>query len=188
RRDSQGGLFKVDRNVIREDLQDKLSAENIFIMPGRNTVKLSTKVIKKGKYSAVQVVMSLDRIEFLCGKMSIGGIPLCLEVISENPRIFLGRRDRDLLAGINQPMVLTVHSGSWKITRGTKIRLRTSRGLSVQEDKKESEVQNLERDIEVSLPEVDPFSSVAIPLIVLADLGPQKDASTVEHAVRKCET
>ena len=72
---------------------------------------------KRGKYAAIQVALSLDKVEFLCGKTSISGVPLCLEVVSENPRIFLGRRDRDLLAGIYQPMVLTVHSGSWHITK-----------------------------------------------------------------------
>lgn len=42
---------------------------------------------------------------------------------------------------------------------------------------------NLERELEVSLPEVSPFSSVAVPLTVLAELGPQRDAATVQHTV-----
>ncbi|XP_066949278.1 trafficking protein particle complex subunit 10 [Macrobrachium rosenbergii] len=183
RRDSQGGLFKSDRNVMKEEVKDKLCAENNIIKPGQNTVKLSTKVSKRGKFTAIQVALSLEKVEFICGKASIGGLPLCLEVVSENPRIFLGRRDRDLLAGIYQPMVLTVHSGSWHVANGTTVKLRTSRGLTVHQDKENSEVKALEREIEISLPEVDPFSSVAIPLTVLADLGPQKDASTVEHTV-----
>lgn len=70
---------------------------------------------KKGRYTASQIVLTLDKVEFVCGKTSVGGPPLCLEVMSESPRIFLGRRDRDLLAGMHQPMVLTVHSGSWHI-------------------------------------------------------------------------
>lgn len=188
RRDSQGGLFKVDRNVVKEDVKDKLCAESITITPGKNTVKLSTKVTKRGKFTAIQVVLSLDKVEFLCGKISIGGVPLCLEVVSENPRIFLGRRDRDLLAGIHQPMVLTVHSGSWHITEGTLVKLRTSRGLTIRHDQEDSSDKSLEREVEVALPEVDPFASVAVPLTVLAELGPQKDASTVEHTVNISST
>nr|XP_053654909.1 trafficking protein particle complex subunit 10-like [Cherax quadricarinatus] len=183
RRDSQGGLYKVDRNIIKEDLKDKLTADDVIIRPGSNTIILSTKVTKKGRYSASQVVLALDKVEFICSKTSVSGPSLSLEVVSENPRIFLGRRDRDLLAGMHQPMVLTVHSGSWHIAKDTLVKLRTSRGLSVKCENNESNNDTLERDLEVVLPEVCPFSSIAVPLTVLADLGPQRDAATVEHTV-----
>lgn len=42
----------------------------------------------------------------------------------------------------------------------------------------------LEREVEIQLPEVVPFSSVSSPLTVLAELGPQRDAATIEHMVR----
>lgn len=42
---------------------------------------------------------------------------------------------------------------------------------------------SLEREVEVQLPEVAPFSSVSIPLTVFAELGPQRDAATIEHTV-----
>lgn len=67
---------------------------------------------EKGRYIASQIVLCLEKVEFLCGKNSVTGSPLSVEVVSESPRIFLGRRDRDLLAGIHQSMILTVHSGS----------------------------------------------------------------------------
>ncbi|XP_042242319.1 trafficking protein particle complex subunit 10-like isoform X2 [Homarus americanus] len=183
RRDSQGGLYKVDRNVVKEELEDRFVADDVIIRPGQNTIILSTKVTKKGRYSASQVVLALDKVEFICGKTSVGGSPMCVEVVSEIPRIFLGRRDRDLLAGIYQPMVLTVHSGSWQIAKGTSVKLRTSRGLSVKCDEEDQNCKTLERELEASLPEVSPFSSVAIPLTVMAELGPQRDAATVEHTV-----
>lgn len=72
---------------------------------------------KKGKYSASQVVLALEQIEFICGRWSVGGPPFNLEVISESPRVSLSRGNRDLLAGITQQMVLTVHSGSSNITK-----------------------------------------------------------------------
>lgn len=60
-----------------------------------------------------QVVVGLEgAVEVVAGRGSVAGPPLSLEVVSEGPRVFLGRRDRDLLAGITQPMILTVHSGS----------------------------------------------------------------------------
>lgn len=72
---------------------------------------------KKGRYSAGQVVLALEQVEFVCGRWSVGGPPLNLEVISESPRVSLGRGSRDLLAGMTQEMVLTVHSGSSNITK-----------------------------------------------------------------------
>lgn len=183
RRDSQGGMYKVDRSVAKEQHKDKLVAKDVVIAPGKNTITLSTKVTSKGCYTASQVVLALEKLEFICGKNHIAGPPLSLEVVSENPRIFLGRRDRDLLAGLHQPMVLTVHSGSWHIKQGTAVKLRTSRGLLVKQEDEGHKEDQLEREIEILLPEVTPFSSVAVPLIVLAVLGPQRDAATVEHTV-----
>nr|XP_045594376.1 trafficking protein particle complex subunit 10-like [Procambarus clarkii] len=183
RRDSQGGLYKVDRNIVKENLTDKLSADDVIIRPGNNTIILSTKVTKKGRYIACQVVLALDKVEFICSKTNVSGPPLFLEVVSECPRIFLGRRDRDLLAGMHQPMVLTVHSGSWHIVKDTLVKLRTSRGMTMKCDIEGENNNILEREIEVALPEVCPFSSVGVPLTVLAELGPQRDAATLEHNV-----
>ncbi|KAG0721557.1 hypothetical protein GWK47_006296 [Chionoecetes opilio] len=70
---------------------------------------------------------------------------------------------------------------------GTVVKLRSSRGLTMRRQAKEEEEEEkdspLERDVEIQLPEVEPFSSVSAPLIVLAELGPQRDAATIEHMV-----
>ena len=44
RRDSQGGLYKVDRNIVKEEQKDSLSAKDVIIRPGPNTIVLHTKV------------------------------------------------------------------------------------------------------------------------------------------------
>lgn len=186
RRDSQGGLYKVDRNIVKEEQKDSLSAKDVIIRPGPNTIVLHTKVEKKGKYSASQVVLALEQVEFVCGRWSVGGPPLTLEVVSESPRICLGKGSRDLLAGVTQEMVLTVHSGSCSISKGTVVKLRSSRGLTMRRQAKEEEEEkegSLEREVEIQLSEVAPFSSVSSPLTVLAELGPQRDAATIEHMV-----
>ena len=68
------------------------------------------------------------------------------------------------------------------------VKLRSSRGLTMKtktKDKEEEEKDvSLERDVEIQLPEVAPFSSVSNTLTVLAELGPQRDAATIEHMVR----
>ena len=63
------------------------------------------------------MVLALEQVEFVCGRWSVGGPPLTLEVVSENPRICLGKGSRDLLAGVTQEMMLTVHSGSCSISK-----------------------------------------------------------------------
>lgn len=68
------------------------------------------------------------------------------------------------------------------------VKLRSSRGLTMKRQAKEEEEEEkmvpLEREVEIQLPEVPPFSSVSTPLTVLAELGPQRDAATIEHMVR----
>lgn len=53
----------------------------------------------------------------------------------------------------------------------------------MKQDDEDHKEDQLMREVEILLPEVTPFSSVAVPLIVLAVLGPQRDAATVEHTV-----
>lgn len=56
--------------------------------------------------------------------------------------------------------------------------------MRIQTTEGENEKEGLlEREVEIQLPEVAPFSSVSIPLTVLAELGPQRDAATIEHTV-----
>ena len=60
--------------------------------------------------------------------------------------------------------------------------MKTSRGLLAKlEDKTD---QDLQREFEIPLPEILPFGSSSVTLTVLAELGPQRDAATVEHIVR----
>ncbi|RXG69486.1 Trafficking protein particle complex subunit 10, partial [Armadillidium vulgare] len=78
-------------------------------------------------------------------------------------------------------------------TQDTKVNLKCSRGLTLKLDVEGSldeEKQNegdtplgFERDIEISLPEIKPFSQSILQLQALTELIPQKDASTIEHNV-----
>lgn len=44
-----------------------------------------------------------------------------------------------------------------------------------------SSEESLTRDLEVPLPQSEPFQTLSILLRVLAELPPQKDAGTIEH-------
>lgn len=180
RHDSQGSMNKMDCSIVKDQNTHRLTACNVILNPGPNTFNLGTKVTEGGSYSGGQVLVCLPQAEFICNRTCVDSTNLTFSVVNENPRIFLARRDRDLLAGILQPMILTVHSGSAHINKGTLIKLDSSRGLLL---KKENSPEDMKRELEISLEEVQPFSSTTVHLTVLATLGPQKDASTVEHIV-----
>ncbi|KAB7502745.1 Trafficking protein particle complex subunit 10 [Armadillidium nasatum] len=193
REDSLGGLDNIEKGIVKEDFSFSLATELIEVKPGKNVIELKTQVTKKGFLVGGQIVLTKDKMEFICNKSSIRGKPLLVEVISENPQIFLGRKERELLAGIPQPLILTINSGSSHIAKDTKVNLKCSRGLTLKLDAegsldegKENERNTplgFERDIEISLPEIKPFSQSILQLQALTELIPQKDASTIEHNV-----
>jgi hypothetical protein len=51
-----------------------------------------------------------------------------------------------------------------------------------------SSEEPLVRDLEVPLPQSEPFQTLSILLRVLADLPPQKDAGTIEHKASTLHT
>lgn len=77
------------------------------------------QVSNNGSFAGGQVAMSKDKLEFICGRNLVRGKSLVMEVINENPQIFLARKERELLAGISQPLILTVKSGSSHIAKAS---------------------------------------------------------------------
>lgn len=94
---------------------------------------------------------------------------------------------RDLLAGLAQNVELIISSGSVRITEGSKLKLRTSRGLTLSkiEEGKSNETNgnNVLREIEFVIPPCEPFETSRLNLTVFADLPPKKDSSSMEHKV-----
>lgn len=60
------------------------------------------------------------------------------------------------------------------------LRLHTTVGLSVQLT--ESDVPS--RQLDIALPAASPFKTLELPIIVFAELPPQRDNSSIEHVVR----
>jgi hypothetical protein len=91
----------------------------------------------------------------------------------------------DLLAGLAQRVELVVSSGSVKICDDSKLKLRTSRGLmlSTIDDNRNRNINSMMREIELILPMCEPFDTTSLKLMVLAELPPKKDSSSMEHKV-----
>lgn len=93
---------------------------------------------------------------------------------------------RDFLAGLAQNVELVVSSGSVRINEGSKLKLRTSRGLTlpkIDDNDAQKKGNHVNREIEVTIPHCEPFNTTTLKLTVLAELPPKKDSSSLEHKV-----
>ncbi|PNF25423.1 hypothetical protein B7P43_G08798 [Cryptotermes secundus] len=139
---------------------------------------VKAKAQEKGLYRLCQLSLLVSsNLEFLSSAISPR---VNFEVMKEPSTLTLNKGEKDLLAGLEQEMVLTVCAGSYAIAKDTSLRLRTSRGLQMQVKSSE---ESLVRDLEVPLPQSEPFQTLSILLRVLAELPPQKDGSITEHKV-----
>lgn len=159
------------------DFSKGLSCETFILKPGENIFTVTRRVDQPGVYKVGQLSLVVeDKLEFLSPVLNPR---LSYEVAKTQPTIFL-QCTRDLLAGLPQEIELVVSSGSVKITEDAKIKLRTSRGLTLQGIENG---QVMVRELEMPLPSCDPFQNTTLVLKVLAELPPKKDASTIEHKV-----
>ncbi|XP_050448380.1 trafficking protein particle complex subunit 10 [Cataglyphis hispanica] len=160
---------------VKGDFSKALSCDEFIMKPGTNTFILTRRVNTPGLYKVSQLSMVIeDKLEFLSPVLNPR---LCYEVAKTQPTISVNC-GRDLLAGLIQDIELVISSGSTKITNEMKLKLRTSRGLTVQSQSVE---KVMVKELEISLPTCEPFQIIKIQLKVLAELPPKKDASSMEH-------
>lgn len=179
RADSQGSCRK-SAVAVQTDFCHVVSTENITIEPGKNTLILQAVVTAPGKiqFSQMSIKMCEGRLEFLSAVLQPG---IGFEVTCESTSVSLATADADLLAGLEQEVTLTVNTGSQWIVKDSKLILRPSDGLQTQ---LKSVSDPLLDELEVTLPETEPFQTSQYCLRVLARLGPQKDNSVLEHKVK----
>nr|CAD7200015.1 unnamed protein product [Timema douglasi] len=136
------------------------------------------KAREKGLYRLGQLSLRVAiNLEFLSGTLTprVG-----FEVTREPPSVTLNMGGKDLLAGLEQDMVLTVSSGSQRIEEGACLKLHASRGLSLQVQSSE---ESLCQEILVPLLQTEPFTTLSMQLRVMAELPPKRDSSVIEHKV-----
>nr|CAD7438798.1 unnamed protein product [Timema bartmani] len=178
RRSDSHGRYRKTSVAARSDFSYCLSAEDIVINPGRNTVTLRCKAREKGLYRLGQLSLHVaSNLEFLSGTLTprVG-----FEVTREPPSVTLNMGGKELLAGLEQNMVLTVSSGSQRIEEGACLKLHASRGLLLQVQSSE---ESLCHEILVPLLQTEPFTTLSMQLRVMAELPPKRDSSVIEHKV-----
>lgn len=159
------------------DFTKALSCNEFIMKPGVNKFILARRLNQPGLYRISQLSLIIEeKLEFLS---SVLNPRLCYEVAKMQPTISL-KCGRDLLAGLFQDIELVISSGSTKITEEMKLKLRTSRGLTMQSQSVE---KVMVKELEIPLPTCEPFQTIKIQLKVLAELPPKKDASSMEHKV-----
>lgn len=178
RRTDSHGKYRKPSATTKADFSSALLADNFAVNPGNNTIIVTAKAAEKGLYRLGQLSLLLTcSLELLSPVLSPS---VCFSVINEQTTVTLNKGESDLLAGLEQDMVLTVHSGSSFIEENTCLKMRTSRGLQMQ---LKSSNEELTRELVIYLPETQPFQELSVQLRVLADQPPQKDSTVIEHKV-----
>lgn len=164
------------------DFSKALSCDEFAVKPGANTFVLVRRVNQPGLYKVSQLSMVIEgNLEFLS---SVLNPRLCYEVAKTQPTVSVNC-GRDLLAGLSQDIELVISSGSTKVTEEMKLKLRTSRGLTVQSQSVE---KVMVKELEIPLLTCEPFQTLNMQLKVLAELPPKKDPSSMEHKVSNFST
>lgn len=159
------------------DFSKALLCNEFIVKPGMNTFTLTRRVDQPGFYKVGQISLVIEeKLEFLS---PILNPRLCYEVAKTQPIISM-KCGRDLLAGLIQDIELVIMSGSIKITKEMKLKLRTSRGLIIKVD---SSQEIMSKELEISLPLCEPFQTIQLKFKVLAELPPKKDSLSIEHKV-----
>lgn len=159
------------------DFSKALTCDGFVMKSGKNTFVLTRRVNQPGLYKISQLSIVIEeKLELLS---SVLNPRLCYEVAKTQPMISV-KCGRDLLAGLIQDIELVISSGSMKITEEMKLKLRTSRGLTVQSQSVEKVTV---KELEIPLLTCEPFKTIRVQLKVLAELPPKRDSSSMEHKV-----
>ncbi|XP_055945623.1 trafficking protein particle complex subunit 10-like [Argiope bruennichi] len=199
RRDSQG--FHKD-DISEEDNGPCFKVSMAKLVPGPNVITITVKVSQSGVYVFHRLWMEWGNIHFALSNISplfsflvMEELPTITRKIVElteaqmqrlkgrsQAQIRAWREDHhgDLVAGIEQDVVLKLFSGSYSFSKDTTLTLKASRGLRLKNDSSEA---SWEEDIQIKLPEMKPFSSAEMSIKVIAQVQLQKTDNAIEHFI-----
>ncbi|ODN03761.1 Trafficking protein particle complex subunit 10, partial [Orchesella cincta] len=171
RKDSQ---VKADVQVLKTDFSQVAKANDIIINPGANVIVLEAKITSPGTYRLCQVSIGVKNFELLSPRM---GCKYHFDVEKVIGKIEVDSLETSLIAGIEQMMSLTLHTGSNSIEKGMMLYIRASVDLQLRVDGG----PEMCSEIAVPLEYTGAFANTKARFWVKAALGPQKDNSMIEH-------
>ena len=128
RKDSSGSILKEVGQVRRGDYTVSIGTDEVEVMPGTHTYRVHTVAGEEGKYELRQLSLRLQQLDFLT-ELPPHKSPFT--VTSMRPAVALIRTGEELYAGLENKMVLSVHTGSFGVEEGTLVHLSCSRGMQV---------------------------------------------------------
>ena len=176
RKDSSGSMLRDLSSLHRADYQVCLETNHTSLEPGENTIIMTSEAGGEGNYSLVQLSSNILDMELLQDINASG--PL-FSVVSSQPVIAINRDSRELFAGLDNTLVLTVETGSRVVEEGTELALLSSRGMKMRTGKEEKYSDK----IKVLLPRGEPYQTLSVSVQVKCVLANKKDASTIEHKI-----
>ena len=146
--------------------------------------RLSCVAGSEGKYRLTQLSITTKHLDLLC-PLSTTTAGSLFTVTSVKPAVALNRASQDceLYAGLENRMVVSVHTGSCGVEEGTLLALSCSRGLTVRMNNSNSSMVTGSQQLMLPLPAGKPFTNISVKIVVLASLANQKDSTTIEHKV-----
>ena len=176
RKDSSGSMLRDLSQLHRANFTICLESLDVSLQPGLNTITMTAQAGGEGTYSLVQLSTIIHQMELL---QDIATSSPLFSVVSSQPVISLNRDSRELFAGLDNSLVLTVETGSQVVEAGTQLVLQASRGMRM----RTAEGEEYADRISVVLPHGDPFQSLSVTIQVCCVLANKKDASTIEHRI-----
>lgn len=156
------------------DFSKALVSNKFKLNPGINTFTVTKNDDQPGYYKINQLSLLInDKLEF---RSEIINPRICYEVARTQPIITIN--SRDLVAGLPQDAELIISTGSIRIDNSSKLKIWTSRGLTI---KTADSTKNLLNEIELNLSSCEPFEILKLKIKIFADLPPKKDSLSLEH-------
>merc|ERR1719341_2961547 len=181
RKDSSGSILK-EGQLARADYTGGPNRVEDDFVPGTHTYRLSCVAGGEGKYRLTQLSITTKQLDLLCPLTTTTAL---FSVTSVKPAVALNRASQDceLYAGLENRMVVSVHTGSCGVEEGTLLALSCSRGLTARMDNSNSSSGTGSQQLMLPLPAGKPFTNISVKIVVLAALANQKDSTTIEHKV-----
>lgn len=170
--------------TTRLDFTNSVSAESARIQPGVNTIELNSKATRVGRWKLKQLSIVLKPLEFLSENSSnFSCIPSAsvklksFEITTKPASATL--LFNELIAGIEQPIQLSVSGGSFIFPTDAKVGLKCSKNMRVAL----CENGKFESQLNVPLQNFKSFEERRIDLKVLTELPGRNVAKSIDHTI-----
>ncbi|XP_054740507.1 trafficking protein particle complex subunit 10 [Anastrepha obliqua] len=130
---------------VQSDFTNFVAIDNVAIQPGSNFIELKSKATRVGTWDFKQMRISLSQLEFFSEQIPFKAPPF---VITTKPAAAV-LNFKNLIAGIEQPIRLTVSGGSFIFPADAKIVLKCSKNLRIRSARANDELEKEQSTVQV---------------------------------------